>query len=429
MARHTTMPARLQKTPHGDVVLTSRWKRDSYHLVATGPLEALRWLFPQATETPELHGTSYRHVFAPAPQPVRVERELRVICARWQEAWQERYEDEAVGAPVSASPSSAPAITTLGQLFDHLYAVRKATVATSTSDRDRYRLQVWRDALGNTTLLSALTPERITAALEKIGARTSAGTANTALGVLKAYMTWAANHGLLRDFSHRTVRRLREPPSQRHVRAWWTSKDVELALRVAARDLHQPTATLLIACGCYLGLRVEENVMLRWQDLALDQVDPETGKPKPVCHITAHDNWQPKTGMNRDIPICGPLLEILQRHRRAHGYLLTPEPHRPGNRRGRKGWGYRYDPTATWRRLMKAIAKEGGRPITMYGMRHSFASNLLISNVTDVKVARWLGHADTRMLHRHYGHLLSYDSDIDALGASAAASGEPAKSA
>lgn len=49
----------------------------------------------------------------------------------------------------------------------------------------------------------------------------------------------------------------------------------------------------------------------------------------------------------------------------------------------------------------------------MYGMRHSFASNLLIDRVSDVKVARWLGHGDTRMVHKHYGHLLSYDDDIN----------------
>jgi hypothetical protein len=35
--------------------------------------------------------------------------------------------------------------------------------------------------------------------------------------------------------------------------------------------------------------------------------------------------------------------------------------------------------------------------------------------VSDVKVARWMGHADTRMLHAHYGHLLSYDDDINAV--------------
>lgn len=81
----------------------------------------------------------------------------------------------------------------------------------------------------------------------------------------------------------------------------------------------------------------------------------------------------------------------------------------------RAGWVYRYHPKKVWARIMKRVEAAGGRPITMNGMRHSFASNLLIAGVSDVKVSRWLGHADTRMVHRHYGHLLSYDEDIDAI--------------
>ena len=66
---------------------------------------------------------------------------------------------------------------------------------------------------------------------------------------------------------------------------------------------------------------------------------------------------------------------------------------------------------------MKEVVAAGGKAITMYGMRHSFASNFLIAGVSDVKVSRWLGHSDTRMVHRHYGHLLSYDGDINAVTA------------
>ena len=46
-------------------------------------------------------------------------------------------------------------------------------------------------------------------------------------------------------------------------------------------------------------------------------------------------------------------------------------------------------------------------------MRHNFPSNLLISGESDGKVARWLGDGDTSMVHRHYGHLLSYDESIN----------------
>jgi integrase len=64
---------------------------------------------------------------------------------------------------------------------------------------------------------------------------------------------------------------------------------------------------------------------------------------------------------------------------------------------------------------MERIVQAGGKPITAYGMRHTFASNFLIANVTDFKVAKWLGHADTRMIHKHYGHLTSFDADINAV--------------
>lgn len=156
--------------------------------------------------------------------------------------------------------------------------------------------------------------------------------------------------------------------------------------------------------------------MLRWQDLSLDRVNPKTNEPSPVCHLTPHDGWQPKDGEARDIPICAPLLAILLRNRRAEGYLLQAELGRPGRRRGGTGWIYRYDPKKVSARIIREVVKAGGKAITMYGMRHSFASNYLIAGVSDVKVSRWLGHADTRMIHRHYGHLLSYDDDINAIG-------------
>jgi len=173
--------------------------------------------------------------------------------------------------------------------------------------------------------------------------------------------------------------------------------------------------TMLVACGCLLGLRPEEIIMQRWEDLALDAVDPKTGDPRPVCHVVPHSGWKPKTGEARDIPISAPLLAILRQHRRPSGYLLQSEPHRKGRPRNGQGWIYRYNPKKVWRRIIAAVKQAGGKEITMYGMRHSFASNLLIANVSDVKVARWMGHADTRMLHAHYGHLLSYDDDINAV--------------
>ncbi len=415
MARHTSMAPRFQRTPHGDVTLTSRWFREHYFLVAYGPVAAIQWMFPKAEQL-EIIGGKARHTFEPTSMRITVERDLRKICGMWQAHWQQRFDDELPAASAAeAGLTVAPTIETIGQLFDLVLARRQGTVSKMTTDRDRYKLRLWRQELGERKLLSELSAEGLTVALGRIGKRTSPSTANTSFAVVKTYLNWAANSGLMQNQCHRLVRRLKEPVGDRHQRAWWTTQEVELAIKCAAEDPHQPTATLLVACGCYLGLRPEEIIMLRWQDLDLDGVDPRTAEPRPVCHVTPHAGWTPKDGEPRSIPICAPLLTILLQHRQAEGYLLQAEAYRKGRKRGGgKGLDYRYDPKKVWARVMKRVEAVGGKRITMYGMRHSFASNLLIADVSDVKVSRWLGHADTRMVHRVYGHLLCYDAAINA---------------
>ena len=166
--------------------------------------------------------------------------------------------------------------------------------------------------------------------------------------------------------------------------------------------------------GCLLGLRVEEAIMQRWQDIDLDAVDPATKEPRPVANVVPHDGWEPKDGETRTIPISSRLLPILREFRKPEGYLLKADVVRT-NRKANARWSYRYDPKKIWARVGVLVEKAGGKRITAYGMRHSFASNLLIAGVSDFKVAKWLGHADTRMVHQHYGHLRSYDADINAV--------------
>jgi integrase len=101
---------------------------------------------------------------------------------------------------------------------------------------------------------------------------------------------------------------------------------------------------MLVACGCLLGLRVEEIVMLRWQDFELDAKDPKTGEARPLCHITPHGDWQPKDGESRDIPVSAVLLPILLAHRKAEGYLLQAETVTRLVRKAVATWAYRYDP-------------------------------------------------------------------------------------
>ena len=218
---------------------------------------------------------------------------------------------------------------------------------------------------------------------------------------------------------HKLIKPLRDTRSMRDV-PWWTVEDVEQALKCAAQDPHQPTAVLLIAVGCMAGLRFEELSMQRWQDIELDVVNPRTGEGVPVLHVVGHGGWVPKNGKNRTIPINAQLAQILREQRKPSGYLLMPEAikHRRAPPRPRKEGGkrtYRYDFKNVWNRIVTRVVGAGGKRITVHGMRHSFTSHHLICNVSELKVARWLGHADTTMIFERYGHLLGHDRSIDAV--------------
>src|SRR5262249_34513662 len=51
-------------------------------------------------------------------------------------------------------------------------------------------------------------------------------------------------------------------------------------------------------------------------------------------------------------------------------------------------------------------------PVNFHGLRHTYASRLAMRGVPLAVIAAQLGHADTRMVEKHYGHLApSYVAD------------------
>ena len=376
-----------------------------------------------------------RMSFPPSSRPVTVERDLRQICAKWQDAWDQMMYDATTTASKGIND-----ITTLADLFAYLTPIRAARIKPATQRADRHALNVWLAELGGSTPLSHLSEEDLQSAFDRCVARMKPRGANRKLATLKVYLNWAANKGLITGAPHRMVRQARIVRTHADI-GWWTEEEVDLALQ-CARDVDaevRTTATrnrntnvtrnqqrglnrsrleafatgeLLVALGCYLGLRVEELVMQRWQDLDLDATCSRTGVPQPVCHVVPHGGWEPKDKEARTIPISTQLHELLQRYRRLEGFVLEPTVYRKRTEDGQQR-SYRYDPRALWRKIIKRVVAAGGKRVTLYGMRHSFASNLLNCGVSDVKVSRWLGHANTSMVHLHYGHLLAYDDDIN----------------
>ena len=57
-------------------------------------------------------------------------------------------------------------------------------------------------------------------------------------------------------------------------------------------------------------------------------------------------------------------------------------------------------------------------PVTVHGCRHTWASHAVMNGVPLMIVAKNLGHRDTLMVERHYGHLAAnYVSDVIRAGA------------
>jgi len=56
--------------------------------------------------------------------------------------------------------------------------------------------------------------------------------------------------------------------------------------------------------------------------------------------------------------------------------------------------------------MARACKKAKAKGLGFHGLRHSFATRLLMRGVSLKIVAQQLGHVDTRMCEKHYGHLV-----------------------
>jgi integrase len=79
----------------------------------------------------------------------------------------------------------------------------------------------------------------------------------------------------------------------------------------------------------------------------------------------------------------------------------------------RRSDGLAWTKSAQFRPMNAAVARARIRPaINFHGLRHTWASLAVMNGVPVMVVARNMGHTDTRMVEKHYGHLApSYVAD------------------
>jgi integrase len=165
----------------------------------------------------------------------------------------------------------------------------------------------------------------------------------------------------------------------------------------------------MIYVAAYGGFRLGELCALRLDDIDWDRatIRVDEGITDVDGHLAFED---PKTERGfRTVPIADVALEKLKAHvadrvgfDNPNALLFTTHGNkalRPNN------WRARY--------YNHAVVEAGLAPLTPHDLRHTAASLFISADANPWMLAEILGHRDTRMIDRVYGHL--FDKDREAL--------------
>jgi integrase len=163
-----------------------------------------------------------------------------------------------------------------------------------------------------------------------------------------------------------------------------------------------PRIRAMVATLIYAGLRREE---LTW--LRRDDVDASVA-PYGVIRVRAKtvgaEHWEPKTKVNRVVPISRSLRAVLDayRPRKSRGDWFFPSP-----------WGARWD-VDNFSRELRALNDAAKLPWSCLDFRHTFGSQLAMKGESLFKIATLMGNSQ-EICRRHYAALLP-ESLVDSLG-------------
>jgi integrase len=160
--------------------------------------------------------------------------------------------------------------------------------------------------------------------------------------------------------------------------------ETERFLRAAA-----PEWKAFLTTGLKTGLRVGELLALKWSD-----VDLATGQLVVRRTLWRNQEGPPKGGRNRTVPLSDVALATLKGHRHLRGsYVFCDET------------GGRLSHSMVKDVVPDTCRRAGlGKRITTHGLRHSFASHLVMQGEPLKAVQELLGHESIEMTLR-YSHL------------------------
>lgn len=252
----------------------------------------------------------------------------------------------------------------------------ESSLRPSTWRNRAYQLATIREHLGHLKL-TEITTEAVEAFKHARVRQVKRVTVNDDLAVLQAVLTYARTINV--PCARPKILFLKVPKPNKV--QFWSTAEVEKLYRSAAK--HAPDVLPLIVFLANTGCRKGEALALTWSNVDLE---------RRMIKIWPNDEWQPKDGEPREVPISSALLPWLQGTRRSSTWVF------PAPRTGKR-W-------ASWPKrgfdLARKKAKLTGGP---HKLRHTYASHFLESTPDLFLLARVLGHSDTRVT-RLYAHLM-----------------------
>ena len=191
----------------------------------------------------------------------------------------------------------------------------------------------------------------------------------TARNNIKRHLSGFFNWAILNDKTDANpVKRMRKITVDAHTPEIYTPTDVSTLLS-KAESLH-PAIVPYLSIAFFAGVRPEEIIRLRWQDIDLNLGE---------IHIRAE---QSKTRSARIVIIPENLKSWLLKYRQKDGAVFSSSD-------------------STLKRWRAEIHKEASIPSIQDGARHTFATFHLVLEGVD-ETLHQLGHTDSIMLQRHY---------------------------